>query len=74
MGSHPLEQQAMVRTTTCPAVSVLHHVPVSSGSCRCIRLTLLQGDWLKFGAILSVFYLAVWLGIGGAWWKVIGLW
>ncbi|KAG2450631.1 hypothetical protein HYH02_004471 [Chlamydomonas schloesseri] len=33
-----------------------------------------QGDWLKFGFILSIFYLAVWLGIGGAWWKVIGLW
>lgn len=33
-----------------------------------------QGDWLKFGFILSVLYLAVWLGIGGAWWKVIGLW
>lgn len=33
-----------------------------------------QGDWLKFGFILSVFYLAVWLGIGGAWWKAIGLW
>jgi anion transporter len=33
-----------------------------------------QGEWLKFGFILSVFYLTVWLGIGGAWWKVIGLW
>lgn len=33
-----------------------------------------QGDWLKFGFILSVFYLGVWLGVGGAWWKVIGLW
>uniref|UniRef100_A0A7S0VAM7 Uncharacterized protein n=1 Tax=Polytomella parva TaxID=51329 RepID=A0A7S0VAM7_9CHLO len=33
-----------------------------------------QADWLKLGFILSIFYLAVWLGIGGAWWKVIGLW
>ena len=33
-----------------------------------------QGDWLKLGFILSIFYLSVWLGIGGAWWKVIGLW
>ena len=33
-----------------------------------------QGDWLKFGFLLSVYYLTVWLGIGGAWWKVIGLW
>ncbi len=33
-----------------------------------------QGDWLKFGFILSIWYLTVWLGAGGAWWKVIGLW
>ncbi|MEW5300313.1 MAG: hypothetical protein WDW36_003252 [Sanguina aurantia] len=33
-----------------------------------------QADWLKNGFILSVFYLSVWMGIGGAWWKVIGLW
>lgn len=33
-----------------------------------------QADWLKFGFILSVFYLSVWMGVGGAWWKVIGLW
>ena len=33
-----------------------------------------QADWLKFGFILSIFYLSVWLGLGGAWWKVIGLW
>jgi len=26
------------------------------------------------GGILSVYYLFVWLGIGGAWWKVLGLW
>eukprot|EP00798_Chlamydomonas_sp_ICE-L_P016682 gene16682-22941_t len=31
------------------------------------------GTWLKNGFILSIFYLTVWLGIGGAWWKVIGL-
>ncbi|GLI68524.1 hypothetical protein VaNZ11_012971 [Volvox africanus] len=33
-----------------------------------------QADWLRLGFILSVFYLAVWLGLGGVWWKVIGLW
>jgi len=32
-----------------------------------------QGDWLKYGFIMSVFYLTVWLGLGGAWWKVLGL-
>jgi di/tricarboxylate transporter len=33
-----------------------------------------QADWLKFGFLLSVFYLTVWLGVGGVWWKAIGLW
>jgi len=33
-----------------------------------------QSKWYTMGAILSVFYLAVWYGIGMAWWKVIGLW
>ncbi|KAL6745742.1 Sodium/sulfate symporter [Haematococcus lacustris] len=33
-----------------------------------------QADWLKFGFILSLVYLTVWLGVGGVWWKSIGLW
>ncbi|GAX75182.1 hypothetical protein CEUSTIGMA_g2626.t1 [Chlamydomonas eustigma] len=33
-----------------------------------------QADWLKFGFILSIFYLAVWMGVGGTWWKFLGLW
>lgn len=31
-------------------------------------------DWWKIGAALSVVYIIVFLGLGGAWWKVIGLW
>eukprot|EP00850_Spirogloea_muscicola_P009580 SM000054S18066 [mRNA] locus=s54:176425:178983:- [translate_table: standard] len=31
-------------------------------------------DWWKFGFICSVVNIVVWLGIGGAWWKVLGLW
>jgi len=33
-----------------------------------------SADWYKNGALLSVFYLAVWLGLGGAWWRFLGLW
>jgi di/tricarboxylate transporter len=33
-----------------------------------------QGDWLKLGFIMSIYYLAVWIGIGFPWWKAIGLW
>ncbi len=33
-----------------------------------------QAKWYQLGLLLSFVYLGVWLGIGGAWWKVIGLW
>ncbi|KAK9908923.1 hypothetical protein WJX75_004723 [Coccomyxa subellipsoidea] len=33
-----------------------------------------QAKWYQLGFIMSIFYITVWLGIGGAWWKVIGLW
>ena len=32
-----------------------------------------QADWYKFGLGLSVVYLAVWLGLGPLWWKVVGI-
>jgi anion transporter len=33
-----------------------------------------QSKWYQFGFIFSVLYLAVWVFVGGAWWKVLGLW
>ncbi len=33
-----------------------------------------QSKWYQLGLVMSVFYITVWLGVGGAWWKVIGLW
>lgn len=33
-----------------------------------------QADWWKMNAILGLFYLVVWIGIGGLWMKVIGIW
>ena len=33
-----------------------------------------QGDWYKFGFLMSVVYLTIWTFVGGAWWKVLGLW
>lgn len=33
-----------------------------------------QGEWWKFGFIVSVVNLFIWVLVGGAWWKVIGLW
>jgi DASS family divalent anion:Na+ symporter len=32
------------------------------------------GDWWKNGLIISVVNLIIWLGLGGMWWKVLGLW
>jgi DASS family divalent anion:Na+ symporter len=33
-----------------------------------------QTRWWKIGFVLSLIHLAIWLSIGFAWWKVIGLW
>lgn len=33
-----------------------------------------QSEWWRLGFILTTINVAVWLGIGGAWWKVLGLW
>lgn len=32
------------------------------------------GSWWKIGFIVSVVNIVIWLGIGGLWWKVLGLW
>ncbi|KAL6780252.1 OMT1 [Auxenochlorella protothecoides x Auxenochlorella symbiontica] len=32
-----------------------------------------QAKWYQFGFIFSVIYLVVWVGVGSAWWKVLGL-
>lgn len=31
-------------------------------------------EWWQVGALLSVMNLAIWFVVGGAWWKIIGLW
>ncbi len=33
-----------------------------------------MGDWWKSGFIISVVNIVIWLGIGGLWWKILGLW
>jgi DASS family divalent anion:Na+ symporter len=32
------------------------------------------GAWWKTGLVVSVVNIAIWLGIGAAWWKALGLW
>jgi DASS family divalent anion:Na+ symporter len=32
------------------------------------------GTWWRVGLIVSVINIVIWVGIGGAWWKVLGLW
>jgi len=32
------------------------------------------GDWWRLGFLVSLVNLAVWLGLGSLWWKVLGLW
>ncbi|MDU4961687.1 MAG: anion permease [Sporomusaceae bacterium] len=33
-----------------------------------------QGTWWKLGFILSISNLVIWIGLGGFWWKLLGLW
>lgn len=33
-----------------------------------------QADWWRLGFVLTTVNVMIWLGIGGAWWKVLGLW
>lgn len=32
------------------------------------------GDWWKLGALISLVQIVIWLGIGGLWWRFLGLW
>lgn len=33
-----------------------------------------MGAWWKTGFIISLVNIVIWMGLGGLWWKVIGLW
>jgi DASS family divalent anion:Na+ symporter len=33
-----------------------------------------QGEWWRIGFLISLLNLAVWLGIGSIWWKLVGIW
>jgi len=33
-----------------------------------------QTDWWKLGFLISLVNLVIWLGVGSAWWKLLGLW
>lgn len=32
------------------------------------------GTWWKLGGLISIVHLAVWIGLGTAWWKLLGYW
>ncbi|HEY2013563.1 MAG TPA: DASS family sodium-coupled anion symporter [Bryobacteraceae bacterium] len=33
-----------------------------------------QADWWRYGFVISLINLVIWMGIGPIWWKVIGIW
>lgn len=33
-----------------------------------------QGKWWTVGLIVSIINIVIWFGVGGVWWKVLGLW
>ena len=32
------------------------------------------GKWFRLGALVSLIHMAIWLGVGMAWWKLLGWW
>jgi DASS family divalent anion:Na+ symporter len=32
------------------------------------------GTWWRVGAIVSIVEIVIWIGIGGLWWRLIGIW
>jgi DASS family divalent anion:Na+ symporter len=32
------------------------------------------GEWWRLGLVVSLVNLAIWFGVGGCWWKLLGLW
>jgi DASS family divalent anion:Na+ symporter len=35
---------------------------------------LRQSEWWRIGFLVSLANLAIWLGVGVGWWKLIGFW
>lgn len=33
-----------------------------------------MADWWRIGFVISIINIIIWLGIGGIWWKILGLW
>ncbi|HUM71172.1 MAG TPA: DASS family sodium-coupled anion symporter, partial [Chloroflexota bacterium] len=33
-----------------------------------------MSDWWRLGLLISVINIVIWLGIGGVWWKILGMW
>lgn len=33
-----------------------------------------QADWWRFGFLISLVNLLIWLGLGTVWWKIVGMW
>lgn len=33
-----------------------------------------MADWWRIGFLISVINIVIWLGLGGIWWKILGLW
>ena len=33
-----------------------------------------QADWWRYGFLISLVNLAIWMGLGMVWWKIVGIW
>ena len=54
----------MLHLLSCYRLCLIHGIPTSAAP---------QAKWYQWGFLFSVIYLSVWVFVGGAWWKAIGI-
>jgi DASS family divalent anion:Na+ symporter len=73
LGAPPMAFVLMMAATSSIMMTLTHYAtgtsPVIFGS-GYVEL----GEWWKAGFVMSVVNLAVWVVVGGVWWKILGYW
>ncbi|MES2252076.1 MAG: anion permease [Pseudomonadota bacterium] len=73
VGTPPL-LAALVLAFFSSLFSSMTHYGTSAGAVLYAAGYVTLPDWWKNGLIISVVNILIWLGIGGLWWKVLGIW
>ena len=69
-----LQQPSSMRPGCAAGAAICHPPTTTAPPHLCRPCPPSQADWLKFGFIMSLYYLAVWTGCALTVWKALGLW